>query len=654
MCGIAGVLTGPGRSLTGAAPGDLARAMAVPLRHRGPDGAGVWADPERGVALSHRRLAIVGLGAEGDQPMVSADGRWVLTYNGEIYNAPEVGRRLEAEGARFRGTSDTEVLVEALARWGRDQALRTVSGMFAFAAWDRRERRLLLARDRMGEKPLAYGRVGRRFVFASELRALEVVPDFPQDPDPQALALFLRFKYVPAPWTVFPGIAKLAAGTSVEVDGTTLEVGPAVPYWSLGEVVEAGAASRLPDEAATLDLLDRTIGDAVQSQLRADVPLGAFLSGGIDSTVIATHAAERLDRPLRTFTIGSHDPDLDESRQAREVARRLGADHTELMVTPADALATVPTLSGVSDEPFADSSQLPTLLVAGLARRDVTVVLSGDGGDEFFGGYNRHVWLPPVWARASRVPSRARRLAARGLLGPDPATWDRIGRILPERRRPRMLGLKVGKVGQVLACEDLPSAYRRLVSHWDPSVVMPAVTEPGTLVHHPEAWPRLDDPVAQMMAVDALTYLPDDVLVKLDRASMAVGLEARVPFLAPDVVTCAARLPPSYRVRDGAGKWALRQLLLRRYPTELVERPKSGFGVPIGTWLRAELRPWAEELLSPAALAGAPFLDPVPVRAAWRNHLDGRRDHTYELWDVLMLQSWLAGRRPAPDPSGVS
>ncbi|MCU1499115.1 MAG: asparagine synthase, glutamine-hydrolyzing [Acidimicrobiales bacterium] len=619
--------------------------MTVPASHRGPDADGCWSDAERGVALAHRRLAIVGLGEGGAQPMVSADGRWVLTYNGEIYNAAEIGAKLEASGVRFRGTSDTEILLEALAHWGRDEALAAISGMFAFAAWDRQDRRLLLARDRMGEKPLAYGRIGSRFVFASEVRSLAAVPGFSPEPDPEALALFLRYKYVPAPWTIYPGIAKLPPGTSVVVDGASLEVGPVTPYWSLAEIVEAGARDPLPDEPATLDLLDRTIAASVRSQLRADVPLGAFLSGGIDSTLIATHAAEQLDRPLKTFTIGSDDPELDESSQARVIAGRLGAEHTELMVTPADALAEVPELAGIYDEPFADSSQLPTLLVSRLARRDVTVVLSGDGGDELFGGYNRHVWLPPVWAKASRLPPGARRLAGRALLAPDPATWDRAGKLLPASRRPRMLGLKAAKVGALLASDDLPAAYLRTVSHWDPAVITPGITEPDALAARPGAWPELDDPAARLMAIDALTYLPDDVLVKVDRATMAVSLEGRVPFLAPEVVACAARLPSSYRVRDGAGKWALRQLLLRRYPADLVERPKSGFGVPIGSWLRAELRPWAEELLSPTALADAPFLDPAPVRQAWKAHLAGTHDHTYELWDVLMLQSWLA-RRP--------
>lgn len=645
MCGIAGILAGPRRLLDGRDPAELAAQMADRLHHRGPDAGDVWADAERGVALGHRRLAIVGLGATGAQPMVSADGRWVLTYNGEIYNAPAVGQQLEAEGVVLRGTSDTEVLVEALARWGRERALQAVSGMFAFAAWDREERMLLLARDRMGEKPLAYGRVGSGFAFASEVDALRVLPGFPADLDPEALALFLRHKYVPAPWTIHPGIAKLPAGTSVLVDGTTLEPGPIEPYWSLAEVVEAGARDRLPDRPETLDLLDRTIGDAVQSQLRADVPLGAFLSGGIDSTLIATHAAERLSTPLRTFTIGSHDADLDESDQAREIAGRLGADHTELVVTPDDALAEVPTLAGRYDEPFADSSQLPTLLVSRLARQSVTVVLSGDGGDELFGGYNRHVWLPPLWQRVGRVPESVRSLGAKALLGPDPATWDRLGRLLPESRRPRMLGLKLAKVGRTLSRSDFADAYLDLISHWDPAVVVPDVVEPRALSARPDQWPDLADPVERLMAADALTYLPDDVLVKVDRASMAVSLEARVPFLTPDVVAIAARLPVSYRVRDGAGKWALRELLKRRYEPDLVDRPKSGFGIPIGSWLRGDLRPWAEDLLAPARLADVPHLDPAPVRAAWADHLAGRRDATYELWDVLMLQSWLAEHR---------
>lgn len=645
MCGISGVLAVPGRSRADELH-DLARAMADAVVHRGPDGEGLWSDPEAGIALSHRRLAVVGLGEVGAQPMVSRSGRWIISYNGEIYNAPALAARLEASGTRLRGTSDTEVLLEAIDAWGVDAALQAANGMFAFAAWDRDARKLILARDRLGEKPLLYGLIDGRFAFGSELRSLATLPGAPTALDPDAVALLLRFKYVPAPWTIHRGISKLLPGHVLEVGPLPTDIGTPRPYWSLVDVVEDGARNRVTDPQEALDELDALLAVAVKSRLRSDVPIGAFLSGGIDSTIVSTHAAEQMAEPLRTFTIASDDPDHDESASAREVAARLGADHTELTVTADDALAEVPGLASIYDEPFADSSQLPTLLVSRLARRDVTVVLSGDGGDELFGGYNRHVWLPRMWQRLAPIPHPVRAAAAKALAAPAPASWDRLGRLIPERRRPRLVGLKVEKLASVLGCADGPAAFGRLVSHWDhPTSVVRGAVEPTTLTHRSADWPDLPSFAEQMMAVDALTYLPDDVLVKVDRATMAVSLESRVPLLDPDVVAFAARLPMSMRVVDGTGKWALRQLLLRRHPADLVERPKSGFGVPIASWLRGPLRPWAEELLSERALSTDDLLDPAPIRRAWADHVAGRRDASYELWDVLMLQGWRATAR---------
>jgi asparagine synthase (glutamine-hydrolysing) len=644
MCGISGILDAR-RSADGAERVALAEAMAAAQRHRGPDDAGSWSDPEVGVALSHRRLAVVGLGEVGHQPMVSRSGRWVLTYNGEIYNAPALTKRLVEEGRSLRGSSDTEVLVEALDAWGVDATLEAINGMFAFGAWDRERRRLVLARDRLGEKPLLYGAIGGRFAFASELRSLTALPGAPTALDPDAVALLLRFKYIPAPWTIHAGISKLPPGHVLEVGPGPDDVGTPRPYWSLADIALDGARHPLPVTEGTLDELDALLGNAVEGRLRSDVPIGAFLSGGIDSSIVATLAAERLGAPLRTFTIASDDPDHDESASAREIAARIGADHTELTVTADDALAEVPTLPAIYDEPFADSSQLPTLLVSRLARRDVTVVLSGDGGDELFGGYNRHVWLPRVWQRLDRIPLPVRRATAAVLGAPPPVVYDRLASVLPERRRPRLVGLKVEKLASVVGRADAPAAYGRLVSHWDhPDRVVRGAHEPLTLTHDTAAWPQLGSLAEQMMVVDALTYLPDDVLVKVDRASMAVSLEARVPLLDPDVAAFAMRLPLEAKVRDGKGKWALRQLLLRRHPVELIERPKSGFGVPIAQWLRGPLRPWAEDLLAPDALAQGGLLDPAPIRRAWSEHLSGRRDASYELWDVLMLQGWRSAR----------
>ncbi|MFN8016926.1 MAG: asparagine synthase (glutamine-hydrolyzing) [Acidimicrobiales bacterium] len=640
MCGIAGLFD-PSRTRPAEALLAQAVAMGATIRHRGPDADGTWSDPDAGIALAHRRLAVVGLGPEGAQPMASASGRWVITYNGEIYNAPKLAKQLEATGVRLRGTSDTEVLVEALDAWGVARTLELLNGMFAFAAWDREERTLVLARDRLGEKPLLYGQVGGAFAFAPELQAIRSLPGAPTELDPDAVALLLRFKCIPAPWTIHRGIRKLPPGTWLRVGPGPGEVGEPVPYWSMAEVAEAGSRSRLTDEREALDELDRLLGDAVESRLRADVPFGAFLSGGIDSSTVSTLAAERLSEPLRTFTIASDDPDHDESGAAREVADRIGADHTEFLVTGAEALAEVPLMPGRYDEPFADSSQLPTYLVSRLARQEVTVVLSGDGGDEVFGGYNRHVWLPKVWSRIGRIPHPVRRALAAGLAAPSPATWDRIARLVPEARRPPLVGLKVEKLASIVGQPTAAAAYGRLVSHWDdPEAVVPGAHEPTSITHDASAWPHLPTLAEQMMAVDAVSYLPDDVLAKVDRATMAVSLESRVPLLDPDVIAFACRLPLDMRIRDGQGKWALRQLLLRRHPPSLVDRPKSGFGVPIDDWLRGPLRPWAEELLAPARLAEGGLLDPVPVRRAWDDLLSGRRDSSYEVWDVLMLQGW--------------
>lgn len=639
MCGITGVWL-PGRRQEAEA---TTRAMTDALAHRGPDAEGRWST-DVGLALGNRRLAVVGLGSTGAQPMTGRSGRWTITYNGEIYNAQTLGRRLEVDGVRFRGTSDTEVLVEALGAWGVERTLDVVDGMFAFGAWDADERRLVLARDPMGEKPLAYGAVDGGWAFGSELGALRVVPGFDGSLDPEAVTLFLRYKYVPAPWTIHPGTRKLPAGHWVEVrDGT--DVSAPRPYWSLTDVVEQAAHHQLPDDPETLAELERVLGEGVASRLRADVPLGTFLSGGVDSSLVTALATEHVSHPLRTFTIASGDQDHDEADHARAVADHLGTDHTELLVTPGDALSAVPSLAGSWDEPFADSSQLPTLLLARLTRSAVTVGLSGDGGDELFGGYNRHVWLPPTLHRAARLPPSVRAFASWSLGRPAPASWDRMGRLLPESRRPRLLGLKVQKLAGVLGARDPADAYRSLISHWRvPAALVPGAVEPASYPLDQQEWPAAATLTEQFMAVDALTYLPDDVLVKVDRASMAVSLEVRVPLLARPVVELSARLPESMKVRRGEGKWALRRVLEGHVPRTLWDRPKSGFGVPIARWLAGELRPWAEDLLSESSLSSSGLLDAVPIRRAWAEHLSGRRDASYELWDVLMLQSWLDAR----------
>jgi asparagine synthase (glutamine-hydrolysing) len=662
MCGLAGVLHAP--AVTGA-PELAARvaSMAGALDHRGPDDHGTWVDAEAGIGLGHRRLAVVDLSPTGHQPMVSASGRYVLAYNGELYNHRALAATASGAGHRFQGTSDTEVLLAAIERWGLRAALERANAMFALALWDRRERRLSLARDRLGEKPLYWTHQGGLVAFGSELAALRSHPGVRLAIDRDALALYFRHKYVPAPHSIYRDVAKLEAGAIVHFDtrGRPIEVcherywsvldhlparpsGPPGPLGAGGSPVapmSAGGPSGGIQRERAVDELGVLLGDAVALRMHADVPVGAFLSGGVDSTAVVALMQAASATPVRTFTIGSDDDRFDERAPAAAVARHLGTEHTELVVTAEQARAAVPRMAEVYDEPFADSSQIPTLLVSELARRDVTVALSGDGGDELFGGYNRYRWVPAIWRRAGRVPTPVRRGAA-SLLGRVPAPWwDRAARALPSRRRPRLLGTKMGKVADIAGCDSPEAMYLRLVSHWpEPHRLVLGSVEPATLASQPETWPAgsLTD---RMRAVDTATYLPDDILTKLDRASMAVGLEARVPLLDHRVVEHAMRLEADLLWRDGAGKWILRQVANRHVPAHLVERPKTGFGVPVGEWLRGPLRPWAAELLARRRLVDQGLLAADQVDRVWREHTEGRRDHTYRLWDIVMFQAWM-------------
>jgi asparagine synthase (glutamine-hydrolysing) len=640
MCGIAGVLD-PRRSRDGAATAELLRTMADQMRFRGPDASGEWVDPERGVGLGHVRLSIVDLSEHGAQPMVSSDGRWVLTYNGEIYNHGEVAAELAGRGMVFRGHSDTEVLVEAIASWGLAETLERIDGMYAFALWDRQLGELTLVCDRMGEKPLCYATLPTgEVVFASTLDALAVHPAFDATVDRQALALFFRYKCVPAPFTIYQGVRKLEPGCTVTIrsDGT---VGAPESYWRYFDAVRGPRFDGTPEDAVMH--LDALLRRSVRRRMVADVPVGAFLSGGIDSSAVVAAAQAESARPVQTFTIGSPHQDFDESSDARAVATRLGTDHTELIVSDQDALAVVDQLGGMHDEPFADSSQVPTRLVSELARRDVTVVLSGDGGDELFGGYNRYMWVPTVWKQMGRVPRPARRVVGRGLQRVPPVAFDRAAVIVPKGRRPRMLGLKVSKVAGVLDADSEYEVFHRLVSHWqDPSALVRGVVEPPTVHTTQAAWPAVNDLVEHMGAVDAVTYLPDDILVKLDRAAMSVSLEGRIPLLDRDIVEFAASLPTEVKLRDGVSKWPLRSVLGRYLPADLFDRPKSGFGLPIETWLQGPLKEWAaDRLFSPLTRS---FVDVGPVRRLWDDHQSGRRNGAYELWDVIMFAEWAERR----------
>ena len=656
MCGIAG-LVDLRAARTAGELSEIAARMASALVHRGPDDAGVWVEAESGVALGFRRLAVIDLTPTGAQPMVSRDGRFVLVYNGEIYNHHALRADLERAGVTLRGRSDTEVLLEFASRFGPAETLRRANGMFAFALWNRDQRILHLARDRMGEKPLYYGIVGDSLVFASELKSLRSVPGFSGEVDRAALAAYLRHGYVPGPWSIHRGISKLPGGTRVEIRlpelARTRRLPEPIAYWTAADAVAAGVADPLvagDDDA--VGRLDALLRDAVALRMEADVPLGAFLSGGIDSSTVVALMQAQSDRPVRTFTIGSPDAGYDEAHVAKAVAAHLGTDHTELYVTGDDALAVVPRLPELYDEPFGDSSQIPTFLLSGLARRHVTVSLSGDGGDELFGGYNRYVYAPAVWRRMGGVPAGVRRAAGHALAVASPGVYDRlyqtVERALPARARQRMPGDKLHKLGSVLGCDGPEAIYRALIAHWPhPEVVAQRATElPATLPPFPaSAAGRSPDALTAftrwMGHADLVTYLPDDILAKVDRASMGVSLEARVPLLDHRVVEFSARVPIAMKVRNGTSKWLLRQVLYQYVPAALVERPKMGFGLDVGAWLRGPLRDWAEELLGETRLRDEAYLDPAPIRRALTEHQSGRRNHAQRLWTVLMFQSWL-------------
>lgn len=642
MCGLTGFAFAGGDASRLEA---TARSMADRIHHRGPDDDGVWGDPEAGFALAHRRLAILDTSPAGHQPMVSSSGRWVLAYNGEIYNHLELRNELKASGfaSTWRGHSDTETLLACIEAWGLERSLRSSVGMFALALWDRESRSLWLARDRIGEKPLYYGWQGGVLLFGSELKALRAHPAFAASVDRGALTLLLRHNYIPAPYSIYEGIRKLPAGCVLRVRRDEHDATP-VPYWSLRTVSEAGTRTPFQgSQAGAIDALERCLGTAVRRQMLADVPLGALLSGGIDSTLVTALMQAGSARPTRTFTIGFDEQGYDEATHARNVAAHLGTEHTEMRLRGSDALALVPQLPTMYDEPFADSSQLPTHLVMRMARQHVTVALSGDGGDEMFGGYNRYVRAPQVWSRMSWMPDALRRAAGRAMTGVPASTMNRWAAIVAPRAGVALPGDKLHKLGarlrNVRSVDDL---YVALVSEWSQSEgIVLGGAMPTNLLDDRSQWPRLTDPAARMMALDGLTYLPDDILAKVDRASMAVSLETRAPFLDRDVVEFAWSLPMSMKIRDGQGKWLLRRLLDRHVPAALVERPKMGFGIPLDDWLRGPLRDWAEDLLAEDRLHREGYFDPAPVRRAWQSHLRGA-SFGHRLWSVLMFQAWLA------------
>jgi asparagine synthase (glutamine-hydrolysing) len=641
MCGIAGIWRGGDADLD--LPVQVGR-MCDAIAHRGPDDAGVWVDPTAGVGLGFRRLAIIDLSANGHQPMRSACGRYTLVFNGEAYNYLSLRVRLEGEGAApaWRGSSDTEVVLAAIAAWGIERALLAVSGMFALALWDSRERVLHLARDRFGEKPLYYGWAGQHLVFGSELKALRACPGFDRSVDRQALAAYLRHVYVPAPASIYASARKLPAGHLLSIRAEHRDRLEPAPYWPVASLTLVGTDRAA--EGELLDRLDATLRVAVRRQMVADVPLGAFLSGGIDSSLVVALMQAQSARPAHTFTIGNQDPRYDEAPIAREVARHLGTHHTELYVSPQDALEVVPLLPTLYDEPFADSSQIPTYLVAKLARQHVTVSLSGDGGDELFGGYNRYFHGRRVAAWISRLPLAARTGVAALLTTISPVGWDALASalapLLPRELADGRSGDKLHKLARLLRVAEADRLHDALLSEWThPWALIQG--EPQPELAAPMIPSHLTDAAARMMLHDLIRYLPDDILAKVDRATMGVSLEARAPYLDPEVAALAWSLPLDAKLGGARGKLPLRRLLARYLPLALIERPKQGFGVPVAHWLRDELKPWAEHLLDTQRLAREGYLRPEPIRRAWDEHQAGTHNREHRLWAVLMFQAWL-------------
>lgn len=649
MCGFAGLLTTRDdrrREIPSAV-----KRMTDAIVHRGPDDVGVWHDADRGVGLGFRRLSILDLSPNGHQPMRSESGRFTMVFNGEVYNHGDLRTELASKGHQFRGHSDTEVILAAFEVWGVKAAIPRFAGMFAIALWDSESRVLTLMRDRLGKKPLFVHAVRGLVLFGSELKSFVADPGFARIVDTASVHDYLRYLYVPAPASIFQNTGKVLPGHLLEIRDAEAPLPESTPYWDHEAVAERAHGALVTDERLAVAKLESLLEEATRQRLESDVPLGALLSGGIDSSLVVALMQRQVSKPVRTYTIGFDDPEFDESAHAAQVAKHLGTDHTTLSVTGAEALAVVPELPRIFDEPLADPSQVPTLLVSRLARRDVTVALCGDGGDEVFGGYNRYVHGPQLLSQIGAVPTLIRRPLGQALLSVPVGTWDALARAatlpLGASSRPRLAGERLHKIGRLCGVELPGEGYRSLMSAWQ---------EPHEILPH--AQPRADRALAvmrrhsgftvaeRMMLADQLTYLPDDLLAKADRASMSASLELRSPLLDHRVLEFAWSLPQHMKIRGGTTKWVLRELLARHVPRAVFERPKMGFSVPVRSWLTGPLRPWAEDLLSPSTLAELPMLDARAVRNEWALLCNGRSGNGLALWALLQLVAWWREWRP--------
>lgn len=644
MCGIAGFYSSDSQ-FTEDELSHIAHKMGDSIAYRGPDDHKIWTDGPDGIGLSHRRLAIIDLSQAGAQPMTSACGQYVIAYNGEIYNTEEMRQDLSEFGLTYRGYSDTEVILESCAKFGIEATVNKMIGMFAFALWDKGTKSLTLVRDRLGIKPLYWGQFGTTFLFGSELKPLLAHPACQSDINHTAIASYLRHSYIPAPASIYQNIEKLRPGHLITFEKD--QKPKQTCYWSLANIQQQASATPYQGNAnqAIIDL-EELLKDAIGRRMIADVPLGSFLSGGIDSSLVTALMQAQSDTPIRSFSIGFHEQGYNEATHAAAVAAHLGTNHTELYVTPQEVQAIIPDLPVIYDEPFADSSQLPTWIVSHMTKQHVTVALSGDGGDELFGGYTRYFIAQKISRMLFQQPAFLRKLESHLLKVLPSQYWDHIGKLIPASKRPAHFGDKMRKLSKVLAGSE-KDYYLHLISQWDnPNQLANHGSEIETILHDPSLSEKIPNLIDRLQYLDTLTYLPDDILTKVDRASMAVSLEARVPILDHRVVEFAWKLPQEMKVHQGEGKWILKQLLYKYVPQHLIDRPKMGFGIPVGDWITGSLRDWAEDLLSEQALKKHDLVDADIVRTHWQDHLSGKCNHQYQLWNILMLQSWANHWRP--------